>query len=110
MILILQLDDSKALGHTDIPIKIIKISAPIIVPLFVKIINIKNPKGTSISQIKIDERIIEDPREFAESVNNYFVDIGKNTDMNIPINPIIKPEKYLKNENLNNFIISDVTI
>ena len=29
--------------------------------------------------------------------------------MNIPINPIIKPEKYLKNENLNNFTISDVT-
>ena len=73
------------------------------------IINIKNPKGTSISQIKIDERIIEDPREIAESLNNYFVDIGKNTDMNIPINPVIKPEIYLKNENLNNFIISEVT-
>ena len=57
------------------------------------IINIKNPKGTSISQLKVDDRIIEDPKEIAESVNDFFVDIGKNTERNIPINPIIKPEK-----------------
>ena len=29
--------------------------------------------------------------------------------MNIPINPVIKPEKFLKNENLNNFIITHIT-
>ena len=71
------------------------------------LININNPKGTSISQLKIDERTIEDPKEIAETVNNFFVDIGKNTD--IPINPITKPEKYLKNENLNYFIITHIT-
>ena len=39
MTLILQLDDSKASGPTDIPIKILKVAAPIIVPHVVKIIN-----------------------------------------------------------------------
>ena len=39
MTLILQLDDSKPSGPTDIPIKILKVAAPIIVPHVVKIIN-----------------------------------------------------------------------
>ena len=39
MTLILQLDDSKAPGPSHIPIKILKIAAPIIVPHVVKIIN-----------------------------------------------------------------------
>ena len=73
------------------------------------IITIKNPKGSSISQLKIDEKTIDDPKEIAETVNNFFVDIGKNTDTSIPINPIIKPEKYLKNENLNDFIIAHIS-
>ena len=73
------------------------------------IINIKNPKGTSISQLKVDDRIIEDPKEIAESVNDFFVDIGKNTESNIPINPIIKPENFLKIKNPNNFTIAPIS-
>ena len=39
MTLILQLDNRKAPGPTDIPIKILKIAAPVIVPHVVKLIN-----------------------------------------------------------------------
>ena len=66
-------------------------------------------KNTSISQLKINDRIIDHPKEIAESINDFFVDIGKNTEKNIPINPIIKPEKYLKDFNINTFIIAPIS-
>ena len=67
------------------------------------IINIKNSKGTAISQLKVNGRIIDNPKEIAETVNNFFVDIGPNTENDIPRNPFVKPDKYLKNRNILNF-------
>ena len=71
MILILQLDDSKALGHTDIPIKIIKISAPIIVPLFVKIINKSFDLGIFPKALKLAKVIPIFKAGSRLDVNNY---------------------------------------
>ena len=71
MILILQLDDSKALGHTDIPIKIIKISAPIIVPLFVKIINKSFELGIFPKALKLAKVIPIFKAGSRLDVNNY---------------------------------------
>ena len=67
------------------------------------IINTKNTKGTSISQLKVNERIIDNPKEIVESVNDFFVNIGPNTENDIPHNPFVNPEKYLKNRNILNF-------
>ena len=53
MILILQLDDSKAPGPTDIHIKILKIAAPIIVPHLVKILN-KSPSNWGFTPIHLN--------------------------------------------------------
>ena len=53
MTLILQLDDSKAPGPTDIPIKILKIAAPIMVPHVVKIINKSFEQGIYPNSLKI---------------------------------------------------------
>ena len=39
MIILLQLDDSKSTGHLNLPIKLLKIAAPIIVPELVTIFN-----------------------------------------------------------------------
>ena len=58
------------------------------------IINIKNPKGTTINQLKLNEKIIDDPKEIAETVNKFFVNIGPSTEKEIPCNPIIKPENF----------------
>ena len=73
------------------------------------IINIKNPKGTSINQLKVNEKVIDNPEEIAEIVNNFFANIGSNTENNIPHNPVIKPENYLINRIQQNFIIADIT-
>ena len=53
MTLILQLDDSKAPGPTDIPINILKIAAPVIVPHVVKIINKSFEQGIYPNSLKI---------------------------------------------------------
>ena len=73
------------------------------------IINLKNPKGTSISQLKVNEKTISNPKEIVETVNNFFADIGPNTEKNIPQNPAIKPEQYLKNRSPLDFQITNIT-
>ena len=70
------------------------------------IINTKNPSSTVTSQLNINGRIIDKPKEIAESFNNFFTDIGPNTEITIPHNPSVKPEKYLRNRNQFNFLIA----
>ena len=73
------------------------------------IINTKNPRPTSISQIKHGDKILNNPKEIANSFNKLFTDIGPNTEMSIPKNPIVKPEKFLKNRIGFNFLIAHIT-
>ena len=53
----------------------------------------------SISQIKVKDKTIDNPKKVVEAFNNFFVDVRPNAEKNIPINPKIKPEHYLKNRN-----------
>ena len=63
----------------------------------------------SISQIKVKDKIIDNPKKVVETFNNFFVNVGPNTEKNIPINPKIKPEFYLKNRNQLNFLIAHIS-
>ena len=60
----------------------------------------------SACQIKSKDKIIGNPKKVVEAFNNFFVNVGPNTEKNIPINPKIKPEQYLKNRNQLNFLIA----
>ena len=73
------------------------------------IININNTKSNFIRELKINETLIDNPNEIVESLNDFFVNIGSNTDKCIPRNPVIQPEMYLKNKNQFDFIISDIS-
>ena len=73
------------------------------------IININKSKLPSVSQIKVKDKIISNPKKVADTLNNFFVNVGPNTENNIPSNPKIKPEKYLKNKNRLNFIIAHIS-
>ena len=73
------------------------------------IINISKSKMPSVSQIKVNNKVIDNPKKIVEAFNNFFVNIGPNTEKNIPINPIIKPEQYLKNRNQLNFLIAHIS-
>ena len=57
--------------------------------------------------LKVNKSIIQ--KNVAESFNNFFVNVGPNTEKNIPSNPKIKPEKYLNNRTQLNFIIAHIS-
>ena len=42
-------------------------------------------------------------------INNYFVNVGHNTEKSIPINPVTKPNKYLKNRNHIKILIAHIS-
>ena len=71
MSLILQLDDSKAPGPTDIPIKILKIAAPIIVSHLVNIINKSFELGIYPNSLKLAKVIPIFKAGNKTEVNNY---------------------------------------
>ena len=73
------------------------------------IINISKLKSSCIDQLNVNEKIIDNPKEIVQSLNDFFVNVGPNTDKSIPRNPVINPEKYLKNKNHFDFIISNIS-
>ena len=73
------------------------------------IINLNNSKSSSINQLKVNNKIIDNTKEIAESLNEYFVNVGPNTDKNIPHNPVIKTDKYMQTKIQSNFLIDNIT-
>ena len=73
------------------------------------IININKTKSNWISLININDKLIVNPKTIVESLNDFFVNVGPNTQKSIPHNPVAKPENYLKNKNEFNFVIDDIT-
>ena len=71
MTLILQLDDSKSSGPSSIPTKILKIAAPKIVPIFVKIVNSSLMTGIFPSGMKLAKVIPIFKNGNIQDVNNY---------------------------------------
>ncbi len=75
------------------------------------IINSNNGVSSKVSQLNINGKIISNPQEIAQGLNNFFVNVGPNTDREIPKTPPdkIPPEKFLKNRNQLTFIISHIS-
>ena len=47
-------------------------------------------KLPAASQIKVGDKKINNPKKVAETFNNFFANVGPNTEKNIPSNPKIK--------------------
>ena len=73
------------------------------------ILNIDKGRYSDVNQLNIDGKIIDDPTDIAQRLNDFFVNVGPNTDKSIPTNPVSKPEKYLKNRSQVEFIISHIS-
>ena len=73
------------------------------------IINSNKNKLSTISEIKKNNQHIHDPKLIAEELNNFFSEIGPNTEKNLPKNPVIQPEKYLGERNQFDFLIAHVS-
>ena len=73
------------------------------------IINIKNPTVPKIAQLNVKGRICDNPKDIAEKVNDFFVNIGPNTEMEIQKVPNVTPSKFLAQRNQFNFLIDFIS-
>ncbi len=74
-----------------------------------KIVNVKKSTDFSISQLNISGKIVDDPATITNSFNNFFVNVGPETEKKIPKVPNMSPTMYLKNRNLFNLIIAHIS-
>ena len=73
-----------------------------------KIVNIKKISSKS-SQLKIGGKIVDNDKLIASHFNNFFVNVGPNTENTIPKVPNISPSKFLKNRIQYNFVIAHIS-
>ena len=73
-----------------------------------KIVNVKKPTNFSISQLNVKGKIVDDPTAIANHFNNFFVNVGPETEKSIPKVPHMSPDKFLKNRNQLKLIIAHI--
>ena len=74
-----------------------------------KLVNVKKSVRFSIAQLNVNGKIIDEPAMIAEKLNNFFVNVGPETEKNVPRVPNASPEKYLKNRNQFQLIIAHIS-
>ena len=74
-----------------------------------KIVNVKKTVNSTISQLNINGKIVDDPEEINNNFNNFFVNVGPDTEKNVPKVPNISPERFLKNRNQLELIIAHIS-
>ena len=74
-----------------------------------KLVNVKKSVTFSISQLNVNGKIINETAEIAEKLNNFFVNVGPETEKNVPRIPNQSPTQFLKNRNQFNFILTHIS-
>ena len=74
-----------------------------------EIVNLKNSDSHKVSQLNINGVTIDNTNDIVNSFNDFFVNVGPDTDSKIPVSVNNSPEKYLKDRNVNEFIVSHVS-
>ena len=75
-----------------------------------KIVNVKKSTKFSISHLSINGKIVDDSLDIANSFNDFFVNVGPETEKTIPKIPSKSPEQFLKNRNQFEFIIAHISV
>ena len=73
-----------------------------------KIVNLKKNSNRT-TQLNLGGKIIDNDKEIATNFNNFFANVGVNTERLIPKVPNITPSKFLRNRNQLNFVIAHVS-
>ena len=74
-----------------------------------RVINPGKPVSHGISQLNQKGKIIDDPKDIANSVNEFFVNVGPNTEKTVPKVENISPENFLKNRNRFDFVMAHIS-
>ena len=59
--------------------------------------------------MNVNGTIIDEPKDIVNCVNDFFVNVGPETEKNLPKVKHITPEKFLKNKNQFNFVIAHIS-
>ena len=74
-----------------------------------EIVNIRNNISPKITQLNINGKIIDNPKVVANQLNNFFVNVGPQTESSIPISENISSLKFLKQRNQLDFLLAHVS-
>ena len=74
-----------------------------------KIVNVKKSTKFSISHLNINGKIVDEPLDIANNFNNFFVNVGPETEKNVPRVPNQSPNQFLKNRNQFDFIVAHIS-
>ena len=61
-----------------------------------EIVNTRNNISTKITELNINGKIIDNPKDVANQLNDFFVNVGPLTESSIPRSENISPNKFLK--------------
>ena len=73
------------------------------------IVNTKNSGIAKIAQLNVNGRVIDNPKQIVNEVNDFFVNVGPNTEKEVPKVPTLSPDHFLKIRNQFNFIIAHIS-
>ena len=74
-----------------------------------KIVNVKKTTDFTISQLNIKGKLVDNPLDINNHFNDFFVNVGPETEKTVPKVPNISHEKFLKNRNQVNLIIAHIS-
>ena len=74
-----------------------------------KIVNVKKSTKFSVSHLNLNGKMVDDSVGIANGFNNFFVNVGPETEKNVPKVPNRSPEQYLKNRIQTEFIIAHIS-
>ena len=74
-----------------------------------KIVNVKKATKFSVSHLNINGKAVDDSLGIANGFNDFFVNVGPNTEKNVPKVPNKSPEQFLKNRVQFDFILAHVS-
>ena len=74
-----------------------------------EIVNIQNPNSHKISQLKVGGKLINNPRDISNKLNEYFVNVGPTTEDSIPKTQNVSTLKFMKERINYAFLIAQVS-
>ena len=73
------------------------------------LVNVKNKLNLGLTQLNMNGKIIDESKDVANHINDFFINVGPNLDKNIPKVNHISANHYLRNRNQIDFTIAHIS-
>ena len=74
-----------------------------------KIVNVKKSTKFTISHLNVKGKIVDESADIGNTFNNFFVNVGPETEKTVPKVPNQSPDQFLKNRNQFDFIVAHIS-